>query len=152
MTAERLFWIAHLPALVGWIALLALPLIRRWAVPVARLSAIVLALFYLAIFLAAPDGLRGLAREYSLGGIGALFADPRLLLIGWVHYLAFDLWVASWEAEEGHRLAMPHFLLAPCYFLTFMLGPLGLLLFLAIRSGWRRRRSTAEKASAPAGA
>ena len=147
MAADQLFWIAHLPAFVGWIALLALPLIRRWAVPVARLSAVLLALFYLFLFLAAPDGLRSLARDYSLGGVGALFADPRLMLLGWVHYLAFDLWVASWEAEEGQRLGIPHALLAPCYFLTFMLGPLGLLLFLAIRSGWRRRRSATEPAT-----
>jgi hypothetical protein len=98
----------------------------------------VLALGYLAIFVAAPDGLRTLATDYSLGGIGTLFDDPRLLLLGWVHYLAFDLWVASWEAEEGRRAAIPHRLLAPCLFLTFMLGPLGLLAFVAVRAMKRR--------------
>jgi hypothetical protein len=138
---ERLFWLAHLPALVGWIALLAAPVVGPRSVAIARGAGLVLAFSYLGLFLAAPEGLRSLAADYSLGGIGSLFADPRLLLLGWVHYLAFDLWVASWEAEEGARHGMSHWLLAPCYFLTFMLGPLGLLLFLLLRT--LKRRATA---------
>ena len=138
MDLERLFWIAHLPALVGWIALLAAPLFGAKAIIIARGAGLILAIFYLACFLAAPDGLQDLARDYSLDGVGALFGDPRLMLLGWIHYLAFDLWVASWEAEEGARLGIPHWLLAPCYFLTFMLGPLGLLLFLVVRANRRR--------------
>jgi len=131
---EQLFWLAHVPAAVGWIALLAAPLVGPRSVAIARGAGLILALSYLGLFLAAPDGLRSLASDYSLGGIGTLFADPRLLLLGWVHYLAFDLWVASWEAEEGVRSEMSHWILAPCFFLTFMLGPLGLLLFLFLRA------------------
>ena len=137
MQLDQLFWMAHIPAVFGWIALLAAPIIGPKAVPIARAAAIALAVSYLALFLAAPGGLRVLARDYSLNNVGTLFADPRLMLLGWVHYLAFDLWVASWEAEEGVRLGIPHGLLAPCLFLTFMLGPLGLLLFLAVRAGRR---------------
>jgi hypothetical protein len=134
MTLEQGFWLAHVPAAIGWIALLAAPLLGERAVPVARVAAAVLAIGYLILFVAAPEGLRALARDYSLVGIGALFGDPRALLLGWVHYLAFDLWVASWELGEGRRLGMSHWLLAPTIFLTIMLGPLGLLLFLALRA------------------
>ena len=140
MDLERLFWIAHVPAIIGWIALLAGPLFgRQRAFNIARAAALILAIGYLLCFLAAPDGLRELGRQYSLNGVGALIADPRLMLLGWVHYLAFDLWVASWEAEEGDRLGISHWLLAPCYFLTFMLGPLGLILFFIVRTNRRRR-------------
>ena len=137
MRLESWFWVAHLPALIGWIALLAAPLLGDASIRIGRAAAAVLAVGYLIFFLAAPDGLQALATDYSLAGIGRLFDDPRLLLLGWIHYLAFDLWVASWEAEEGRRLGIPHWQLAPCLFLTFMLGPLGLLLFLAVRG--RRR-------------
>ena len=135
MTLAQGFWLAHVPAVIGWMALLAAPVLGGRAVPVARIAAAVLALGYLALFVAAPEGLRALARDYSLAGIGALFTDPRALLLGWVHYLAFDLWVASWEVEEGRRIGLTHWLVGPCVFLTIMLGPLGLLLFLAIRGG-----------------
>jgi hypothetical protein len=139
VSPETLFWLAHLPAVVGWVVLLAAPAVGRRAIAIARIAATVLALGYLIIFLLEPQGLRTLAGDYSLRGVGSLFADPRLVLLGWVHYLAFDLWVASWEAEEGRRLGVPHLWLAPCLFLTFMLGPLGLLLFLAVRAVRGRR-------------
>ena len=139
MQLDQLFWMAHIPAVIGWISLLAAPIIGPKAMPIARVAAVVLAVSYLALFLAAPAGLKALAADYSLNGVGALFADPRLMLLGWVHYLAFDIWVASWEAEEGARRGISHWLLAPCLFLTFMLGPLGLLLFLAVRAGRRSR-------------
>jgi hypothetical protein len=134
MSPEILFWIAHLPALVGWVVLLAAPLVGPRAVTIARIAATILALGYFVIFLFAPQGLHILATEYSLRGVGSFFADPRLVLLGWVHYLAFDIWVASWEAEEGRRFGIPHWLVAPCLLLTFLLGPLGLLLFLGVRA------------------
>ena len=140
MSLEHLFWTAHVPALVGWVVLLAAPLIGPASIAIARVAAAVLALGYLALFLVAPEGLWALATDYSLGGIGAFFADPRLLLLGWVHYLAFDIWVASWEAEEGRRLGMPHWLLAPCMFVTFLVGPIGLLMFMLARAVRPTRR------------
>ena len=139
MSPETLFWIAHLPALVGWIVLLAAPLIGPSSIGIARAAAAVLAIGYLLIFLFAPEGLGALATDYSLRSVGSLFADPRLLLLGWVHYLAFDLWVASWEADEGRRLGISHAWVAPAMFLTFMLGPLGLLTFLLVRALHGRR-------------
>ena len=54
-------------------------------------------------------------------------------LAGWVHYLAFDLLVGAWEARTARREALPHPVLLPCLALTFLFGPLGLLLFLSVR-------------------
>ncbi|MEA3015418.1 MAG: hypothetical protein QOI38_140, partial [Sphingomonadales bacterium] len=51
MSLEAAFWIAHLPALVGWVALLAGPLIGPASVRIARWSGTILALVYLAVFL-----------------------------------------------------------------------------------------------------
>jgi hypothetical protein len=140
MTLAQAFWLAHVPAAMGWIALLAAPLFGDRAVVIARLAAAALAVGYLILFAMVPEGLRALAADYSIDGIASLFTDRRALLLGWVHYLAFDLWVASWEVEEGRRLGLTHWLIAPCVFLTIMLGPLGLLLFLSIRG---RRRAVA---------
>jgi hypothetical protein len=70
----------------------------------------------------------------SLAGVAKLFEHPGLLLAGWVHYLAFDLLVGVWEREETQRIGLSRWLLAPCLALTFMLGPLGWLAFMAVRS------------------
>jgi hypothetical protein len=69
----------------------------------------------------------------SLGDVARLFENPYLLLAGWVHYLAFDLFVGAWEVRDARRLQINHLIVVPCLLLTFMLGPVGLLLYLGVR-------------------
>jgi hypothetical protein len=138
MDTEALFRLANVLALPGWIALAAAPWRRAALIRVARVVGASLAIFYLVLLLAGSgSGLVGV--DYSAAGLAALFSRPEALLIGWVHYLAFDLWVGSWEAEEAERTGVPHLLLLPCLFLTFLLGPVGLLAFLAARAFTGRR-------------
>jgi thiosulfate reductase cytochrome b subunit len=76
----------------------------------------------------------------SLDEIEKLFSVRGLLLAGWVHYLAFDLWVGRWQVDFVERVAddgrLPSWLIRvfaiPCLLLTFIFGPIGLLLFLAL--------------------
>jgi hypothetical protein len=132
MSLETWFWIAHVPVAAGWIALVALPAER--GVPIARWAAGALAIGYaILFFIAGPEG-QELARNYSLGGVESFFASRDLLLLGWIHILCFDLFVGSWEVEEGARLAIPKRTLIACLVLTFLIGPLGLLAFLVARA------------------
>jgi len=133
MSDVALLWIAQGVAAIGWIALLAAPKAGPGAVRLARAAGAVLALSYLALFLTAPDGFLALLRDYSPETIGTVFDDPRVALIGWVPYLAFDLWVGAWEADEAARTGVAWPVLAPCLVLTCLVGPIGLLAFLAAR-------------------
>ena len=63
-----------------------------------------------------------------------LFGRDELLLAGWVHYLAFDLFIGAWESRDSQRLEIPRLVMSPCYLMTFMLGPIGLLFYFAIRT------------------
>ena len=56
-----------------------------------------------------------------------------MLLAGWTHYLAFDLFIGGWEVRDAQRRGIPHLLVVPALVLTFLFGPAGLLLYLAIR-------------------
>ena len=138
MDLELLFLIANGVALTGWLPLL-LGKRSRQAIGFARIVAGALAAAYLILFLFSADEARVLALDYSLRGIGAFFSHPGLQLLGWVHYLAFDLWIGTWEAGEAERMEMPHLLVLPCLFLTLMVGPVGLLAFLALRAVRRPR-------------
>jgi len=93
---------------------------------------------------ATPEG----ASFNSLTGVVALFAVPQLAFIGWVHYLVFDLFIGAWEARDARRRGIPHALLLPCLFFTLMLGPLGLLLYLAIRFAMLQQTGLVEDESA----
>ena len=75
----------------------------------------------------------------DLDGVATLFANPWLLLAGWLHYLAFDLLIGTWEARDARERHIPHILLVPCLFMTLMFGPAGWLLYMALRTVRSRR-------------
>lgn len=74
-----------------------------------------------------------------------LLAKPELALAGWVHYLAFDLFVGGWEVRTAHAEAIPFIFVIPCLVLTFLFGPAGLLAFAALRAA---RQATSGSARA----
>tara|TARA_B100002051_G_scaffold102691_1_gene98182 strand:- start:347 stop:619 length:273 start_codon:yes stop_codon:yes gene_type:complete len=69
----------------------------------------------------------------SLNEISAMFSNPYALAAGWIHYLAFDLFVGAWEVFDSQKNNVPHWYVVPCLLLTLMLGPVGLALYLSIR-------------------
>ena len=62
-----------------------------------------------------------------------LFSNPWALLAGWIHYLAFDLLIGTWETRDAREHGVPHLLLVPCLVLTFLFGPAGWLLYRGVR-------------------
>ena len=130
--------VANVVALVGWLALFLAPAAPNRLVATARIVGGLLAVAYLALFLSSLGPLSAFARNYTLDGVGTFFARPELSLLGWVHYLAFDLWVGAWEVEEGRRAQLPHGVLLVTLLLTYAIGPVGLLSFLAARAVWAR--------------
>ena len=69
----------------------------------------------------------------SIGAVRRLFGSDAALAAGWIHYLAFDLFVGTWIAREGLHAGLSPVLILPCLFATFMAGPVGLVLFLVLR-------------------
>ena len=79
----------------------------------------------------------------SLAAVRELFGEPGLLAAGWLHYLAFDLFVGAWIAERAARLGLPHLVVLPLLVLTFLFGPAGLLAFSLVRAAALRRNARA---------
>jgi len=48
--------------------------------------------------------------------------------------LAFDLLIGMWMVNQNQKLGIHQLLMAPCLFATFMLGPVGFLLFMILRT------------------
>jgi hypothetical protein len=144
MTTDRLFDIANLIALLGWIVLAFAPLARDRLVLAARVIGVTLALSYAGLLITslAGGGTEG-GGFTSLEGVTALFSRPEAVLVGWVHYLAFDLWVGAWAVEDAGKRGVPHWAMVPVLFLTLMAGPIGLLVYLAARAGLSRAQRPA---------
>lgn len=123
---ESLFSHLNTVALISWLVLLFAPnsrlcrgLIRSYAIPTA-LSAIY-ALIILFKFSQIDGGFNTLAQAQ------ALLAHPWGGVAGWIHYLAFDLFVGIWIVDRAERQGTPQYLVAPFLALTFLFGPMGLL-------------------------
>lgn len=70
----------------------------------------------------------------SLESVRSLFANDYFLLAGWIHYLAFDLFLGTWEVEDGLKVGINRWVLVPVLALTFYFGPAGFVLYLILRT------------------
>ena len=70
----------------------------------------------------------------SLNGVLELFTDKTAVTAGWIHYLAIDLLTGIWIKKNAQKYNIHHFIVVPCLLVTFMLAPIGLLLYLLVRS------------------
>lgn len=141
---DSIFSVTGALAMAGWVALAVLPKVDLVVKVFARLVipgliAVVYAWLMVVNFDSAPEG----AGFGSLDAVASLFTVEALLLAGWIHYLAFDLFVGSWEVEDARAHGVPHLLVVPCLFATFMAGPVGLGLYLLVRGGTRLARGSA---------
>ena len=133
MTPDQMFSIANFIALCCWLLLAVAPG-QKWVantaagVAVPSLFAAIYTVIIGAAFAGSPGGFS------SLSEVAALFSNPWLLLAGWIHYLAFDLLVGSWEVRDARERGVRHLLVVPCLILTFLFGPAGWLLYLGVRA------------------
>lgn len=137
MDLERVFSLVSAGALVGWVLLLIAPIRRDMAVTGARIVAALLCGVYFSfvlVGLTSGDGPAEGAGFSSLAGVRLLLSTPEALLAGWVHYLAFDLFIGSWQVADAPQSNIPHWMLLPCLALTFVAGPVGLLLYLLLKA------------------
>lgn len=139
MTADFMFNLANPVALLGWIILgagvaLNKPFLRDviagqvWPFGLSSLYTILIAAF----FFKAEGGFD------SLANVQKLFTFPWVALAGWVHYLAFDLFVGATIAREIMRLGISRLFLIVLLPLTFMFGPVGYFAFVVVRTAFAK--------------
>lgn len=131
---DTIFSVCGAMAMIGWAGLVLLPG-RRFVVEIlARvLIPAAIGLTYV-VLMATQIGTAPEAAGFgSLAAVSALFSVDALLLAGWIHYLAFDLFVGTWEVTDSRREGIHHLVIIPCLIATFMVGPAGLALYLAIK-------------------
>ncbi|MEM8554947.1 MAG: ABA4-like family protein [Pseudomonadota bacterium] len=131
--------------LVGWAALILSPLAPVWADRIAGfIIPAILSLAYTGLILAFWSGAPG--GFDSLENVMALFTDPYIALAGWLHFLAFDLFVGAWIVRQARAAAIPHLLTVPILVPAFLFAPAGYLAFITLRAIWSLRTPAAQEA------
>ncbi|MBM1107163.1 DUF4281 domain-containing protein [Aurantibacter crassamenti] len=132
MEPSLIFKICNSFVLIGWILLLFAPKWKLTQNIVVYGVITLLSLVYLALI--APTILNFNPDAFStLANVKALFQDDAALTAGWVHYLAFDLFVGAYIVRQGIAVEMSRWKYSLCLPFTFMFGPIGLLLFFALK-------------------
>ncbi|HSU23875.1 MAG TPA: ABA4-like family protein [Variovorax sp.] len=138
MDLDAIFSFASLLALLGWVALVLSPWTPVWSDRIAAWwIPSVIAMAYAALVLVHFGRAEG--GFGSLDEVARLFSSRPVLLAGWLHYLAFDLAIGAWEVREARRRSVPFAFVVPCLAATFLVGPAGFLLFVAVRAFAARR-------------
>lgn len=138
MNPDLIFQYSTWLALAGWIIIIIAPFTSlttkfvKWGL-IPILLSIIYAYLVIRYFGSAEGGFD------SLDELAVLFENKHALLAGWIHYLAFDLWIGCWEVEDAEKRKFSRWFVLPCLFLTLMYGPIGLLTYILLRLLFTRK-------------
>lgn len=146
-----LFSLTNALAVAGWIVLAFLPRKPLALSAVMYLGVALLCLTYtvcFALFLSGSvdAGAMPGAGEPGFSTIAAvrsLFMSDAGVVIGWTHYLAFDLFTGMWIARDADAKGFGRVWQVPFLAATFLAGPVGLLSWLTVRE--RAARALAKR-------
>jgi Domain of unknown function (DUF4281) len=128
MKAETIFSVVNTLALVSWIILLVAP---RWKftmkIIISGAIPMLLSVAYLVLIITTFGKADG--GFDTLANVMKLFTYEWAALGGWIHYLAFDFW----EVKDSQEKGISHWFVVPCLVFTFLLGPIGFLMYYALR-------------------
>jgi hypothetical protein len=135
LSPEMAFSLANLIILPAWLGLtisLFIPRLRGAIWPFTGLiTPLILGVFYGSLLFVGMKS--GAVIDFSsLNGVQTLMQNPYAFVAGWVHYLAFDLFVATQLCRRSIDKKLSPWLLIPMIGLCFIFGPLGLVYFVII--------------------
>jgi len=158
---QALFSLTNGVAVIAWAVLLLAPRRPAPLSLVLYLGVGMLCLAYSAMFVALFGDFADPVRDagapmpslmnYSVDGLQDFFRSDGGLVLGWTHYLALDLFTGLWIARDGDAKGFSRLAQAPVLLATFLAGPLGLLIWLAVRERRARVGGWSRKGKTPAG-
>jgi hypothetical protein len=133
MTAATIFSFGNTSILVGWILLLFLP---NWKyTQTIVLNGIIVLFAALYSYLILKDIGSFSPESFStLANVKALFQNDNAVAAGWIHYLAFDLFVGAYIVREARNNQISRWIYSIALPFTFMFGPMGYLIFFLMKT------------------
>lgn len=131
MNATSIFSFFNSFVLLGWLLLVLAPKWKHTQALILNAFILFFSLFY-AYLILHDIGSFSIKSFSSLSKVKALFQNDIAVLAGWIHYLAFDLFVGAYIVRTSVQLQIPRWLYTFTLPFTFIFGPIGYLLFFII--------------------
>lgn len=131
---DTLFALSNLLVMPFWLLMIVAP---RWSWTERLMKSLWVvapaAILYGVLVVPQLPAVFGDLTNPTLTAIMALLGSPAGATIGWIHFLAFDLFVGRWAYLDSRERRYHPLLMAPLLFAILMVGPLGFLLYLIVR-------------------
>jgi hypothetical protein len=130
---ELVFQLSSLLVMPFWLLMVLLPT-WRWtqrimaSVWIVAPAALLYTVLIIPMMATALPGLMNL----ELATIAEMLGTPAGATVGWIHFLAFDLFVGRWVYLDSRGLGLSAWIISPILLMVLMFGPLGLLLYLVV--------------------
>jgi len=145
-TIEMIYYWVNLGVLPFWFILIFFPqsYLSRYFVtsifPILLLSISYVFLFYKS-FLNSYDFLGNFNLYLGIGDLSNLFADNSFLMMFWVHFVSINLFAGGWIVKDSQKFLINKILLAIPLIITYLIGPVGLIVYWIIRIFYAKRLS-----------
>ena len=145
-TVEIIYQWLNLGVLPFWFVLIVFPQSKISRVfitsifPIFILSLVYVYLLYIS-YLDGYDFLQNFKLYLGLGGISNLFENQFFLILFWVHFLAINLFCGGWIVNDSQMFRMNKILVSFPLIITYLIGPMGILIYWIIRIFYAKRIS-----------
>lgn len=133
MQAAEIFSICNQVILLGWILLIFLPIWKYTEAIILNGLLVVFSSLYAFIILKDIQHFNPESFN-SLASVKTLFQKDDAIAAGWIHYLAFDLFVGVYIVQKSKKIGLSRIVYTVTLPFTFMFGPIGYLLFVIFKT------------------
>ena len=148
-TIETLYMWINLGVLPFWFILIVFPqshLSRIFVTsifPFFILSGVYIFILYKS-YLIGYDFDGNFSLYLGLSELSRLFEDHLYIMIFWTHFVAINLFIGGWIVKDSQKFAINKVLMAVPLIVTYLIGPLGLILYWIIRIFYAKKISLYE--------
>ena len=143
-TVEMVYLWLNLGVLPFWFVLVVFPKSKICQVfTVSIFPIFILSLFYAyLLYIAYVDGYDfslNFKLYLGLDKISNLFENRYFLILFWVHFLAMNLFCGGWIVNDSQMFSMNKFLVSIPLIITYLIGPVGIVIYWVIRIFYAKR-------------
>ncbi|MDA9604089.1 ABA4-like family protein [Candidatus Pelagibacter sp.] len=148
-SVEMIYMWLNLGVLPFWFVLIVFPqsqISKFFITSIFPIFILCLAYIYL-LYLAYLDGydfIQNFKLYLSFGNIFNLFENQYFLILFWAHFLAMNLFCGGWIVKDSQMFGMNKILVSFPLIITYLIGPVGILLYWIIRIFYSKRLSLYE--------
>ena len=137
-TIEMLYFWVNLGVLPLWFILIFFPqsqLCKYFVTsifPIFILSGSYIFMLYKS-YLNSYDFIGNFNLYFGINNLSDLFSDNSYLMIFWIHFISINLFAGGWIVRDSQKFSINKILLILPLLVTYLIGPLGLLIYWLIR-------------------